>query len=179
MASLDDLRNHPMVLYPPVSGDVEVHSQDHIMYLAGSTTGISTERTWHYSMLEMLDYFNFDGKVYIPCRLDDGEATHYSRELNNLKEENDLHVKSKSFAVVHWAEDTHKPADLQFLLELVWESGSLVHSSRKRPVIFFGAKEGSSALHDFDFLSHHIRIYSNLRQIASDAVDTTKLLVTQ
>jgi hypothetical protein len=178
MSSFDDLKNNPMVLYPPMSGDVKDHSRDHIIYLAGSTVGISTMRTWHYSILEMLDYFNFDGKVYIPFRLDAGESVMYSREENYQKNENDHHMKGRSFAVVYWSDDTHRPSDLQFLLELVWESGSTVHSRRKRPVIFFGAKEESPALHHFEYLSHHIRIYSNQRQLVSDVIDAVKPFVT-
>ena len=176
MASLDDLRNHPMVLYPPVSEPIIWKSQDPVIFLAGSVTGIFIEKTWHSSMIEKLEHFGFEGKVYIPCRLDSNEILHYSRELNLQEDENNLYTEQRSFAIVYWGGGVHESVAIKHLLSLVWMSSDMKRSERKRPFFFFGANEGSRALKEFDALSRHMRIYSHLSQVASDIVDKVHLL---
>jgi hypothetical protein len=176
MTSLNDLKNNPMVLYPPVSGSIIHQSREPVIYLAGSMTGLLVERTWHQTIIEKLDFFGFEGKVYIPSRLDITTITDYTQAKKLEEEKNNLYMEERSFAVVYWGGDIHEPEALKHLLSLVWKSSHIKITERKRPLIFFGANEGSRALKEFDLLSRHTRIYYQLSQIANDVVDKVNLV---
>lgn len=180
MSHLDDLKNNPMVLYPPLSGSIIRQSREPVIYLAGSMTGLLIgRRTWHQIMIDRLDHFGFQGKVYIPCRLDLPTMTDYTQEKNLEEEKNNLHIEESSFAVVYWCEDVHESHALKQLLSLVWKSAQpdYLRMRRKRPLyFFFGAQENSRALKEFDYLSHNTRIYSHISQIAGDVVDKVNLV---
>jgi hypothetical protein len=171
---VEALIKNPMVVYPSLSGKISFDPSSLLITLVGATNGIFVNKTWHHTMLGYLSYFGYNGKVYIPSRLQaddlaDCEPIQVAQEqISNKK------AIAQSNLVIYWGTDLEYVGDIAELLDLVWNSAAIKATGTRFSRYLFGAQEDSNRYKDLQGISGHVRLYSQMSQLASDAVESVK-----
>lgn len=169
-SSLARLRNDPQVFWAPNEGPITFEMWEPIIVLCGPVQGMMFRKVWYCDALNYLKSAGFDGKVYLPCRLD-ADLGDYEDEANVNERKNNAEMLKTSDAVIYWQEPTLDVDMLEFTNCFMGAITEVHHIKKSKYV--FGCKD-KTRLGDLSRFGQAITFSTSLQEVCNLALVKAK-----
>ncbi len=129
----DYLRSQVNVVTPPTEGELNVRGMGSIISLRGTTSNLESGPNWHHYMVSALWNLGFEGKIYIPCRLD-ADMNDCNEELTQQEKKNNERAFEASSVQIFYQPEYERP-EVSLFVPFILEAERRARSGRTAYVL--------------------------------------------
>lgn len=147
------------ILFPPHRGKLPDDLPKPLIALLGPLHGIAIGHSWHTEMIAALRRNGYQGKLYIPVRID-ADIGEYTDRLNAQEDQNNLFAIKRSTKIIYWQPGAGDVDLTQYTL-------ALSEQQKRRGDVYFGSPDHCTLGRALAVISEEIPVYHNMHDLCA------------